>query len=206
MRIPLDYYQILGVPESDLSGLEQAYQDRLLQLPQQEYSDAAIESRKRLITVAYEILRDPIGRDEYAAAQRALTVEPVTSAAQADSESAALYRRPELEIATEHFLGGLLILFELGEYEEINSICMPYLGNNGLGSNSGSLHPQPPISISPSGNLLPDPFTKIRSLPLNKLKHTATGSQIIPLKPDIVLAMVSSFWPPRNKCPAIGCR
>ncbi|WP_295619509.1 IMS domain-containing protein [Chamaesiphon sp. GL140_3_metabinner_50] len=193
MRIPLDYYQILGVPESDLSGLEQAYQDRLLQLPQQEYSDAAIESRKRLITVAYEILSDPIGRDEYAAAQRALTVEP-SSAERADRSSVALYRRPELDIATEHFLGGLLILFELGEYEEINSICMPYLGNNGRGSNSGSLHPQPPISISPSGNLRPDPLAKIGPLPLNKLKHTATGSQIIPLKPDIVLAMVSSFW------------
>ncbi len=193
MRIPLDYYQILGVPESDLSGLEQAYQDRLLQLPQQEYSDAAIESRKRLITVAYEILSDPIQRKEYAAAQRALTVEP-NSLDRSDPASAALYRRPELDIATEHFLGGLLILFELGEYEEINSICMPYLGNNGRGSNSGSLHPQPPISISPSGNLRPDPLAKIGPPPLNKLKHTATGSYIIPLKPDIVLAMVSSFW------------
>jgi curved DNA-binding protein CbpA len=194
VRIPLDYYQILGVPESDLSGLEQAYQDRLLQLPQQEYSDAAIESRKRLISSAYEVLSDPIQRDEYAAAQRALTVEPLSSTDRVDPASAALYRRPELDIATEHFLGGLLILFELGEYEEINSICMPYLGNNGRGSNSGSLHPQPPISISPSGNLRPDPLAKNAPLPLNKLKHTATGSHIIPLKPDIVLAMVSSFW------------
>jgi tetratricopeptide (TPR) repeat protein len=194
VRIPLDYYQILGVPESDLSGLEQAYQDRLLQLPQQEYSDAAIESRKRLITVAYEILSDPIQRDAYAAAQQALTIEPLSSTDRADPASAALYRRPELDIATEHFLGGLLILFELGEYEEINSICMPYLGNNGRGSNSGSLHPQPQISISPSGNLRSEPSAKNTPLPLNKLKHTATGSHIIPLKPDIVLAMVSSFW------------
>ena len=59
MRIPLDYYQILGVPESNLSELEQAYQDRLLQLPRQEYSDAAIESRKQLITMAYQALSDP---------------------------------------------------------------------------------------------------------------------------------------------------
>ena len=193
MRIPLDYYQILGVPESDLSGLEQAYQDRLLQLPQQEYSDAAIESRKRLISAAYEVLSDPIQRNKYAAARQALTVEP-SSVTQAEPSSATLYRRPELDIAPDHFLGGLLILFELGEYEEINSICMPYLGNNGRGSNSGSLHPQPPISISPSGNLRPDPLAKIGPLPLNKLKQTATGDRIIPLKPDIVLAMVSSFW------------
>ncbi len=194
MRIPLDYYQILGVPESDLSGLEQAYQDRLLQLPQQEYSDAAIESRKRLISSAYEVLSDPIRRDEYAATQQALAAEPLSVSANGDLAAAAFYRRPELDIATEHFLGGLLILFELGEYEEINSICMPYLGNNGRSSNSGSLHPQPPISISPSGNLRPDPSAKSDPLPLNKLKQTTTGSHIIPLKPDIVLAMVSSFW------------
>ncbi|WP_310482611.1 IMS domain-containing protein [Chamaesiphon sp. VAR_48_metabat_403] len=194
MRIPLDYYQILGVPESDLSGLEQAYQDRLLQLPQQEYSDAAIESRKRLISVAYEVLSDPSQRDEYAATQQALVAEPLSVAANDNRPAGTFYRRPELDIATEHFLGGLLILFELGEYEEINSICMPYLGNNGRSSNSGSLHPQPPISISPSGNLRPDPNTKSDPLPLNKLKHTAAGSYIIPLKPDIVLAMVSSFW------------
>jgi curved DNA-binding protein CbpA len=194
VRIPLDYYQILGVPESDLSGLEQAYQDRLLQLPQQEYSDAAIESRKRLISLAYEVLSDPNQRDEYAANQQALTAEPLSIAANDDLSAAAFYRRPELDIATEHFLGGLLILFELGEYEEINSICMPYLGNNGLGSNSGSLHPQPQIFISPSGNLRSEPSAKSAPLPLNKLKHTTAGSYIIPLKPDIVLAMVSSFW------------
>ncbi len=193
MRIPLDYYQILGVPESDLSALDRAYQDRLRQLPRQEYSDAAIESRKRLITVAYEVLSDPHQRADYAATQMASALAGSESASASAESPLPFYRRPELEIAAEHFLGGLLILFELGEYEEINSICMPYLGNNGRSSNSGSLHPQQPPTIAPSSNLQP-PFNKFEPLPLTKLKQTATGNQIIPLKPDIVLAMVSSFW------------
>jgi curved DNA-binding protein CbpA len=195
VRIPLDYYQILGVPESDLSELEQAYQDRLLQLPQQAYSDAAIESRKRLIAVAYQVLRDPLQRAEYAAAQVVMTQSELEDTASNTNFSPELFhRRPELDIAAEHFLGGLLILFELGEYEEINSICMPYLGNNGRSSNSGSLHPQPPIALTPSGNLPPVVASNVDPLPLAKLKHTANGTHIIPLKPDIVLAMVSSFW------------
>jgi tetratricopeptide (TPR) repeat protein len=199
VRIPLDYYQILGIPESDLSELEQAYRDRLLQLPQQEYSDAAIESRKRLITVAYEVLCDPQQRANYDATQ----IVPIES----ESEDTAtnngnlapapspFYRRRELDIAPEHFLGGLLILFELGEYEEINSICMPYLGNNGRSSNSGSLHPpQLPMSVTPSGNIIEPKANRNEPLPLAKFKHTHNGTHAIPLKPDIVLAMVSSFW------------
>ncbi len=187
MRIPLDYYQILGVPESNLSELEQAYQDRLLQLPRQEYSDAAIDSRKQLITTAYQVLGDPARRAEYAATQLA----PALAEGAPDAQ---FYCRRELDIATEHFLGGLLILFEQGEYEEINSICMPYLGNNGRNSNSGSLHPHPQMSLSTSGNLRGDLVNNIDPAILAKLKHTVNGSHIIPLKPDIVLAMVSSFY------------
>lgn len=191
MRIPLDYYQILGVPESNLSELEQAYQDRLLQLPRQEYSDAAIESRKRLITVAYQVLSDPLQRAQYEATHFSATSEEIDGNSTNASPAPALFqRRPELDIAPEHFLGGLLILFELGEYEEINSICMPYLGNNGRSSNSGSLHPQ-----AVSGNLhYQEVAPKVEPLPLSRLKQTANGTHIIPLKPDIVLAMVSSFW------------
>ncbi len=66
MRIPLDYYRILGIPtQTDLTQLEQAYRDRLQQLPQREYSDLAIASRKELITVAYQVLSDPVLKDEY---------------------------------------------------------------------------------------------------------------------------------------------
>jgi curved DNA-binding protein CbpA len=187
VRIPLDYYQILGIPENDLSELEQAYQDRLLQMPRQEYSDAAIESRKQLITVAYQVLSDPTQRSQYQSTQISPAIagfDPATAA--------AFHQRPELDIATEHFLGGLLILFEQGEYEEITSICMPYLGNNGRGSNSGSIHPQTQTHLTPSGNVYQGMATSRDPAIFAKLKHT-NGDSIIPLKPDIVLAMVSSF-------------
>jgi len=193
VRIPLDYYQILGIPESDLSELEQAYQDRLLQLPQQEYSDAAIESRKQLITVAYQVLSDPLQRSEYTATQIPPVVTQMETSAHPPLDAAQFYRRPELSIAPEHFLGGLLILFELGEYEEINSICMPYLGNNGHSSNSGSLHPQPQICLTPNGKLPPAAHQR-DPLSFAQLKQTANGSQIVPPKADLILAMVSSFW------------
>jgi curved DNA-binding protein CbpA len=187
VRIPLDYYQILGIPESNLSELERAYQDRLLQLPRQEYSDAAIESRKQLITAAYQVLSDPVQRAHYESTQRSPALVNL-------EEKSPLYCRRELDIATEHFLGGLLILFEQGEYEEINTICMPYLGNNGRNSNSGSLHPHPQMSLSTSGNLRGDLSSNIDPALLAKLQHTANGAHIIPLKPDIVLTMVSSFY------------
>jgi hypothetical protein len=190
VRIPLDYYQILGVPESNLSELEQAYQDRLLQFPRQEYSEAAIESRKQLITAAYQVLSDPSQRAVY----EQMRLVPAVMENEDQPPSAPLYLRREIDIATEHFLGGLLILFEQGEYEEINTICMPYLGNNGRNSNSGSLHPHPIISLSTSGNLRGDLVNNIDPTILAKLKHTTSGAHIIPLKPDIVLAMVSSFY------------
>jgi hypothetical protein len=197
VRIPLDYYQILGIPESNLSELEQAYQDRLIQLPRQEYSDAAIESRKRLIMMAYQVLSDPQQRQEYETSQISPAFAEIQSASansDSDAQPSPFHRRPDLDIAPEHFLGGLLILFEQGEYEEINSICMPYLGNNGRSSNSGSLHPHPQATLTPSGNLQQELTSNINPAVLAKLKHTATGAHIIPLKPDIVLAMVSSFY------------
>jgi hypothetical protein len=196
VRIPLDYYQILGVPESSRSELEQAYQDRLHQLPRREYSDAAIESRKQLISLAYQVLSDPQQRAEYESVQLSvgdaeaavdvaeLTVGHVVAASSFD-------RRPDLEISPEHFLGGLLILFERGEYEEINSICMPYIGNGGRSNNSGSLHL--PLNLTKSGNLQLDANSQIDPAVLSKLKRTATGGHVIPLKPDIVLTMAFSL-------------
>jgi tetratricopeptide (TPR) repeat protein len=194
VRIPLDYYQILGIPESCLSELEQAYRDRLDQLPRQEYSDAAIESRKQLISLAYQVLSDPQQRSEYEAIQIApvaevvdvgeLTVGHAVAAASFD-------RRPDLEISPDHFLGGLLILFERGEYEEINSICMPYIGNDGRNSNSGSLHL--PLVLTPSGNLPSSAKNGVDPAVMWKVNRTETGSQAIPLKPDIVLTMAFSL-------------
>jgi curved DNA-binding protein CbpA len=191
VRIPLDYYQILGIPESNLSELEQAYQDRLHQLPRQGYSDAAIDSRKQLISFAYQVLSDPQRRSTYESAQTPQTsIGSDSTQAVSNFAPSTLRQSPDLEIAPEHFLGGLLILFEQGKYEEINSICMSYIGNNGRSSNSGSLHPMNPMESS--GDLTADrnsndPFT------LSRLSRTASSGNVIPLKPDIVLTMVFSL-------------
>jgi DnaJ-class molecular chaperone len=74
VRIPLDYYRILGVPiQATDSQLSQAYHDRALQLPRREYSDAAIEARKQLLDEAYSVLSDPEQRAEYDAGFLAAT-------------------------------------------------------------------------------------------------------------------------------------
>ncbi len=195
MRIPLDYYQILAVTESNLSELEQAYRDRLLQLPRQGYSDAAIESRKQLISVAYAMLSDSQQRERYATEPRASELTGgVARSLDGSAVPSTFDYRPELEIAPEHFVGGLLILFERGEYEEINSICMPYLGNNGRNSNSGSLHPHLPVQLTPSGNLrATEAMSQIEPAAVTRFNRTPTGDRVIPLKPDIVLTMIFSF-------------
>ncbi len=192
MRIPLDYYQILGIPESNLSELEQAYEDRLHQLPRQGYSDAAIDSRKQLISFAYQVLSDPQRRSIYESAQTPQTsIGSGSELAASSFVPSALRQSPDLEIDPEHFLGGLLILFEQGKYEEINSICMSYIGNNGRSSNSGSLHPVTPAESSDNLEWAqknsPDPFA------IARLSRTASSGNVIPLKPDIVLTMVFSL-------------
>jgi len=53
VRIPLDYYRILGLPlAASHEQLQQAYSDRTVQLPRREYSDAAIIARKQIIEEA----------------------------------------------------------------------------------------------------------------------------------------------------------
>ncbi len=189
MRIPLDYYQILGVPESNLSELEQAYRDRLHQMPRQGYSDAAIESRKQLMTIAYEVLSDPLQQKKYAAAQSSPDPAEDLANPPTDRPQSELFaHRPDLEIEPEHFLGALIILFEQGKYEEVNSICMPYIGTNGRSSNSGSLHP-----ASWSGSGAQTPTRQIDAALIAKGLRVPMGNNIIPLKPDIVLTMAFSL-------------
>ncbi len=192
MRIPLDYYQILGVPETNLSELEQAYQDRLHQLPRQGYSDGAIESRKQLISFAYQVLNDPEQRAGYESAQTPQTSAGSAKTITASHAAPANFRQsPDLEIAPEHFLGGLLILFEQGKYEEINSICMSYIGNNGRANNSGSLYPLLPVDPMDRPNL--DQNLSSIAPSIAKISRLVSGGNIMPLKPDIVLTMVFSL-------------
>ncbi len=153
MQIPLDYYRILGLPIQATAGqLQQAHRDRGLQLPRREFSSSAIEARKQLIDEAYAVLSDRDRRRDYdskflasaytvdmapeplpeghipglevtpdagEAALRSLATEPGGS----DAQSA------KIEIESDYLVGALLLLLELGEYEQVLQLGQPLLSN-----------------------------------------------------------------------------
>ncbi len=139
MRIPLDYYRILGLPlaASD-EQLQQAYSDRIVQLPRREYSQAAISSRKQLLEEAYVVLSDPKERRGYDQHYLAHAYDPdnsTTSAAVAvenrllDNNGNIEAQSLGIDISQEELVGALLILQELGEYELVLKLGRPYLVN-----------------------------------------------------------------------------
>ncbi len=154
MRIPLDYYRVLGLPiQATAEQLKQAHRDRTLQLPRREYSEIAIESRKSLIDEAYSLLSDPEKRREYDTqfltrnySLESLDLLPGPSAV----ESADIHPQlgeealrslatdeppplpsepytPTIEINESQFLGALLVLLELGEYELVIRLGRPFV-------------------------------------------------------------------------------
>lgn len=139
MRIPLDYYRILGLPiQATAEQLEQAHRDRALQLPRREYSDAAITARKQLLDEAYAILSNPEQRQAYDASFLAKTyeLESGIGATAEEGGSRAIgvdastdYYAPSIEIQDHQFIGALLILQELGEYELVLKLGRPYLSS-----------------------------------------------------------------------------
>ncbi|AFY36306.1 IMS domain-containing protein [Calothrix sp. PCC 7507] len=138
MRIPLDYYRILGLPlAASYEQLRQAYSDRIVQMPRREYSQAAISSRKQLIEEAYVVLSDPKERSSYDQLYLAHAYDPDGTA----SRTVAVDNRPEnnnggidaqslsIEITQDELVGALLILQDLGEYEIVLKLGRPYLVN-----------------------------------------------------------------------------
>lgn len=133
MRIPLDYYRILGLPiQATAEQLKQSHRDRILQLPRREYSDPAIEARKQLIDEAYATLSDPERRVEYdkyflSGSQR----QPSESVGllQADRGKAAEAYAPTIKIEPRQLPGALLMLLELGEYELVIRQGRPHISN-----------------------------------------------------------------------------
>jgi hypothetical protein len=145
VRIPLDYYRILGLPlAASEEQLRQAYSDRIVQLPRREYSTAAITSRKQLIEEAYVVLSNPKERKEYDrlyvahaytsdSANVAVAVEDrIATTSNIETQSISI------EINQSELVGALLILQELGEYEQVLKLGRPYLVNktHALSSNS----------------------------------------------------------------------
>ncbi|MEM9925001.1 MAG: IMS domain-containing protein [Cyanobacteria bacterium P01_D01_bin.50] len=149
MQIPLDYYRILGIPMA-ASGeqLQQAYSDRIVGLPRREYSSSAITSRKKLIEEAYVVLSDPKERKEYdrvylthaytpeEGRDRSVAVEERWANGQTDVKSTTL----GIDISHSELIGALMLLQELGEYEQVLQLGRPYLvdKNGQVPSNLGS--------------------------------------------------------------------
>lgn len=150
MRIPLDYYRILGLPiQATAEQLHQAHRDRALQLPRREFSEAAIASRKQLLDEAYAVLSDPQDRRAYDATflNRGFDTDVVPSVetdadapASLAAEAADPYS-PSIEIQDSQFVGALLILLELGEYELVLKLGQPLLTPGNLSLNSGRFGP-----------------------------------------------------------------
>lgn len=153
MRIPLDYYRILGLPiQATAEQLKQAHRDRTLQLPRREYSEIAIEARKSLIDEAYELLSDGEQRQTYDAqflsrSYSPEAVNPTSVPAEVSTETGEEALRslaseptatapppaepytPTIAIDEPQFVGALLILLELGEYELVIRLGRPFLSS-----------------------------------------------------------------------------
>jgi curved DNA-binding protein CbpA len=139
VRIPLDYYRILIVPiQATAEQLKQAYSDRIQQQPRREYGETAIVSRQKLIENAYLVLSSVEQRAEYDA--RFFKHCPPTNFTQTGGENSdpepvketterGTTLSPSIEIATEEFAGVLLILQELGEYEQVLTLGADYLNS-----------------------------------------------------------------------------
>jgi hypothetical protein len=139
VRIPLDYYRILGLPlaASD-EQLRQAYSDRIVQLPRREYSSSAITSRKQLLEEAIVVLSNPKERSSYDQLYLANVYDPeasTTSVAIAvenryqENNGTAEAKSLGIDISQDELVGALLILQELGEYELVVKLGRPYLVN-----------------------------------------------------------------------------
>ncbi len=158
MQIPLDYYRILGLPiQATAAQLQQAHSDRGLQLPRREFSAAAIEARKQLIDEAYAVLSDPDRRRRYdskflASAYTDAALDAPAAMAEAggvrlsglevsaDLGEAALRslatepgggeaHSSKIEIEPDQLVGALLLLLEMGEYEQVLQLGQPQLTN-----------------------------------------------------------------------------
>lgn len=152
MRIPLDYYRILGVPiQATAEQVRQYWRDRTMQLPRREYSAAAISARKQLLDEAYEVLSDPQQRQEYDSRFLAQTYErTATDQPEAASPLASTNANhtPSIEIHDNQLIGALIILQEVGEYEHVLQLGRPYLSNSW--SHSQDLSPSSPTAESPA--------------------------------------------------------
>lgn len=116
MQISLDFYRILGVSHrATIKQLQQAFDDRLQQLPRQEYSSVAIAGRKQLLEEAFVTLGDAQKRQDYD--QKLKAQEEL---AENDSRGIAV------DTPDKNLAGTLLVLQEMGAYAQIVEIGNAY--------------------------------------------------------------------------------
>ncbi|WP_019502709.1 IMS domain-containing protein [Pseudanabaena sp. PCC 6802] len=134
VQIALDFYRILGLPpQANLEQVHHAYRDRSLSLPRREYSDTAIAARRRIIDKAYEILSDPIyhqATDLELQSPELRSTESGSNSpqeAQLESQVQEPVEIPQtIEVSDRDLVGVLLLLHELGEYEQVIDINNSY--------------------------------------------------------------------------------
>jgi len=125
VQIPLDYYRILGLPiQATPERLQQAHRDRLQQPTRREYSETATRSRAALIGEAFATLSDPSLRERYDTKFLDSTLPGASKIGESDNPDP---NPPTLEIDDANFVGALLILLELGEYETVLKLGRPRL-------------------------------------------------------------------------------
>lgn len=119
MRIPLDYYQVLGIlPEAPEEQISLAYQDKMVQMPHLGFGEGALEARRTLLKAAREVLTDPERRRQYhqewwGKSGEELLAEVDLTGEEPEPETE---KEPFLEIEESRLIGALLILQELGDY------------------------------------------------------------------------------------------
>lgn len=139
VRIPLDYYKILGLPlECPSEQIEEAYRDRLLQRPRGEYSELAMAQRKELLDKAYELLSNPLKRHQYNQkfvppyqVEYVSATEIIEKDTQESEENLApqVLEPLDVEISPEEIEGALIILLEIGEYESVIKLGLDSLNS-----------------------------------------------------------------------------
>ncbi|MFN3362206.1 MAG: J domain-containing protein, partial [Pseudanabaenaceae cyanobacterium] len=106
MRISLDHYRILGIaPDASPTYIEQVYHSLATWIPHRDFSEAALQARRRVLERSYQVLTDPEQRLEY--------------------DHILAEGEQTLEIPDRDRMGALLILYSVGEYQAVLDLAQP---------------------------------------------------------------------------------